>query len=214
MKDLETVQDKLEKKEEELRSERNMVMEKKAYKCNLIVNEFGVVILRAKQEEPPWTPCYINYLTHYARFSLDPYFVKLVNFSKYRNNPLIAKMIFSQWHKDSKVKLRVLPNTRIFPPSRLCRWLKNHLCHVFIWPDTFGNYYVRHVATENFNCGQGKVDLDSKIFLSFAIKLNILCDYMSHKRFVATLIFFFPSTLKNVLKWRNCEKELKHFKKN
>ena len=53
LKDLETVQDKLEKKEEELRSERNMVMEKKAYKCNLIVNEFGVVILRAKQEEPP-----------------------------------------------------------------------------------------------------------------------------------------------------------------
>ena len=53
LKDLETVQDKLEKKEEELRSERNTVMEKKALKCNFIVNEFGVVTLRAKQEEPP-----------------------------------------------------------------------------------------------------------------------------------------------------------------
>ena len=57
----------------------------------------------------------------------------------------------------------------------------------YVW-----DYYVRHVATENFNCGQGKVDLDSKIFLSFAVKLNILSDYMSHKRFVATLIFLLP----------------------
>ena len=214
MKDLETVQDKLEKKEEELRPERNTVMEKKALKCNFIVNEFGVVTLRAKQEELPWTPCYINYLTHYARFSLNPYCVKLINFSKYRIIHSLRRWFFSQWHKDSKVKLRVLPNTRIFPPSRLCRWLKNHLSHVFTRPDTFEDYYVRHVATENLNCGQGKVDLDSKIFLSFAVKLNILSDYMSHKRFVATLIFFFPSTLKNFLKWRNCEKELKHFKKN
>jgi len=77
-----------------------------------------------------------------------------------------------------------------------------------------GDYYVRHVATENCNRGQGKVDLESKGFLAFVVKLKILSDYMSHKLFVATLIFFFPSTLKNVPKWKNCEKELKRFKKS
>ena len=45
LKDLETVQDKLEKKEEELRSERNTVTEKKTWNCFFIVNEFGVVTL-------------------------------------------------------------------------------------------------------------------------------------------------------------------------
>ena len=94
LKDLETVQDKLEKKEEELRSERNTVMEKKALKCIFIVSGFGVVNLQAKQEELPSTRCCINYLTHYARSSLNPYWVRLVNFSKYQNNPLITKMIF------------------------------------------------------------------------------------------------------------------------
>lgn len=53
LKDLEMVQDKLEKKEEELRSERNTVMEKKALNCIFIVNEFGMVTLQAKQEELP-----------------------------------------------------------------------------------------------------------------------------------------------------------------
>ena len=53
LKDLETVQDKLEKKEEELRSERNTVMEKKGLNCIFIVNEFGVVTSQAKQEELP-----------------------------------------------------------------------------------------------------------------------------------------------------------------
>ena len=48
----------------------------------------------------------------------------------------------------------------------------------------------------------------------FVVVLKILTDYMSHKLLVATLIFFFPRTLKNVPKWKNCEKELKHFKIN
>ena len=53
LKDLEMVQDKLEKKEEELRSERNTVMEKRALNCIFIVNEFGVVTLQVKQDELP-----------------------------------------------------------------------------------------------------------------------------------------------------------------
>ena len=116
LKDLETVQDKLEKKEEELRSERNTVMEKKALKMYFHCKRIWRSYLTGQTRRATLNTLLYKLSNTLRSFFAEPLLGEACKFLQIPKLSTHCKDDFSVSDTgDAKDKLRVLPNTRIFP---------------------------------------------------------------------------------------------------